>query len=39
MNELISIRNENGELLVDARELHEKLILSEGKRNRICEMV
>ena len=31
MNELISIRNENGELLVDARELHEKLILSEGK--------
>lgn len=44
MNELISIRNENGELLVDARELHEKLILSEGKGTefakwfkRMCE--
>ena len=37
MKELIPIRNENGELLVSARDLHERLVLDDGKEERFSQ--
>lgn len=36
-NEIIKVKNENGRLLVSARDLHEVFVLNEGKKERFSQ--